>query len=352
VGLGVAIASGGQSDALLGRAVRVEVSERLGETTTYRLRYDVDIAKGDLPLLSNGLLEPGSELSVVAPAKGGAQCLVKGPVHSHQIHLQHGGPGSWLEVRGSDTGVALDREHKSFLWDKATDSDAASKILGDAGYGTDVEPTTSKHVEDGHTLIQRDSDLRFLRRLARRNGYLLWITADSGGTETAHFRRPPVGEAPSVRLDINHRKRSVAAIDIGFDVERPTSVEAAQVDLTTKQDLAGAVPKSPLAPLGKSALAAIATGTRSVAVSAPADDAGDLQARAEGALVEADFFVRATLRTSTRAVGAIVRAHTVAELSGAGKLHSGAYLVSGVRHVVDASAHVMEVELLRNAWGS
>jgi hypothetical protein len=39
-------------------------------------------------------------------------------------------------------------------------------------------------------------------------------------------------------------------------------------------------------------------------------------------------------------------------MAGAGSRYSGAYYVNGVKHIIDAAAHVMELELARNAWGA
>ena len=85
---------------------------------------------------------------------------------------------------------------------------------------------------------------------------------------------------------------------------------------------------------------------------APVDDADDLKGRGEGALIEAGWFIRVTCSTSIRALGALVRPDALVDLQGLGKRHSGTYWVHGVRHVIDASAHLMELELYRNAWGS
>ncbi len=46
-----------------------------------------------------------------------------------------------------------------------------------------------------------------------------------------------------------------------------------------------------------------------------------------------------------------MRAHTVVEVNGAGTRHSGKYFVAGVRHTIDSESYLMELELLRNAWG-
>jgi len=54
-----------------------------------------------------------------------------------------------------------------------------------------------------HVGGQRASDLDFVRRLARRNGFLFWVDCDKTGTETAHFRRPNLGGKSVLNLDIN-----------------------------------------------------------------------------------------------------------------------------------------------------
>jgi hypothetical protein len=350
MGLGIAIAVAGTPDAELAEAASVEVEERMGETTTFRLHYALDIQEDDLPLLVDGRLGPGSELSILVPVESATVCLVKGPVHGHRIHLQHGGAGSTLEVMGSDTTVAMDRESRSALWAGLTDSAAVTKILGNYGYTPDVETTSAGHFEAKHTLVQRATDLRFVRRLARRNGFLFWVTSDADGNETAHFKRPPLTGEPVADLTINQDPPSIQQLDLEWDVERPTSIEAEQLDLNTKGLLDGRVPKTPQDLLATQGLADIAGDTRSLHLTAPADDAGDLRARGEGALIEADWFIRATCETNLETLGKVVRSHRVVQVRGAGSRHSGKYFVAAVRHVIDDVAHGMEIELVRNAW--
>lgn len=352
MGLGIAIAVGGSPDEELAAAASVEVQERIGEMTTYRIRYDIDIAEGDFPMLVDERIGPGSELSVIAPIDGRNNYLVKGPVTGQKIHLAHGGAGSFVEVSGTDSSVAMDRETKTTLWSDVTDSDAVTTILGQYGYTPDVDSTAAGHYETKHTLVQRDTDLQFVKRLARRNGFLFWITCDEMGIETAHFKRAPLDGDPAGDLIINLDSNSLEAVDIDWDVERPTSVVAAQLDLNDKSDIDGAVAQSPLTSLGAQALNAIAADTRSIHIVAPVDDAGDLQSRGEGTLVEANWFIRATCQTTVNALNALVRAHTVINLRGAGTRFSGKYFVSGVRHNIDATAHRMDVELISNGWGS
>lgn len=354
MGLGVVIAVNGSADEeLTGAAASIEVCESMGQTATYRLRFAADISGGDLPLLLEERISAGAELSLFTEVNGVAYCLVKGPVYGQQIHLVHGGAGSYVEVLGADRTLEMDRESKAAVWADVSDSDAVSSILGSyPQLSPDVESTSDLHPETKHTLVQRETDLRFVRRLARRHGFLFWIDCDETGAETAHFRRPQLSGTAAAELMINLDQPSLETADIAWDTERPTSTVAEQVDLNTKELIDGAAPQSPLTPLAATPLSSIVTGTRSLHLAPPADDSGDLRARGEGALIEAGFFVRATCSTTTTVTGAVLRAHTLVNLRGAGSRHSGNYYCAGVRHFVDASTHRMEVELVRNAWGA
>jgi phage protein D len=349
---GVAIRVDGAPDETAAAAAFVEVTERVGHPTYYRLDYTLDISDGDFPLLKETKLGPGSEISVLVPTANATECLVKGPVYGQQIQIKQGGSGSSLVVIGADSLIKLDREDKAVAWSDLTDSDAASSILSKAQLTPDIETTQAGHMELKHILIQRETDLAFLRRLARRNGYLLWISCDETGVETAHFKRPELeGEAKcDLVINLTDPKSNVTSLEICWDVERPTKADAAELDLNNKSDIDGSVESSPLTALGGSALADIVSDSRVVHVAAPADDSGDLQARGEGAVIDASFFLRASGSTTLSALGKVVRAHTLVNLRGVGSRHSGLWFCSSVRHSIDDTEHVMDFELIRNGW--
>jgi hypothetical protein len=351
MGLAAAIAVNDDVDASLGAATWIEVYERLGRPTDYRIRFEVEIGSSDFDLLIDARLDVGSVLSVVVPDRTGSQCLVKGPVGAQRIHFEHGGSGSYVEVGGSDTSIILDRQAKSAIWANGTDGDAVTSIVSSAGLVPDVAATPAGHFEAKHAMVQRESDLSFVQRLARRNGYAFWVTCDGDGVQTAHFKPPPVDASPSATLTINVTTPTLDSLDLRWDVERPTSVEGSQLDLANLDDIDGSRSDAPLAPLGSADLAAITGDTRSIFLAAPVDDAGDLLARSAGALVDSCFFIRATGETHFDLLGQAIRAHTVVDLQGAGSRHSGKYLVGGVRHTIDSDTYRMELELLRNAWG-
>jgi len=352
MGLGVSIRVSGAPDATAAAAGSVEVTERVGQPTYFRIEYSLDSAEGDFPLLKDSKFGPGSELSVLAPADGVTHCLVKGPVYGQQIKMEQGGPGSILTVLGADSLIKLDREDKAVAWADLTDSAAVTSILSQAGFVPDVDSTQASHMEVKHTLIQRETDLGFLRRLARRNGNLFWLSSDEFGVETAHFKRPVLeGQAAcDLVMNLTDPRSNVTSLEITWDVERPTRTDATEVDLNTKSDISGTVQRSPLTALGGQALADVAGGSNVAHVWAPVDDSGDLQARNEGVLIDASFFVRASGVTTLGSLGKVLRSHTLVNLRGVGARHSGLWFCSGVRHLIDMSEHRMEFDLIRNGW--
>lgn len=339
-------------DAELGAADEVEVVEQIGEPTTFRLRYPLAVKSGDFPLLRDGRLDPGSELTVVAPAGGVQHRLVAGQIYGQSIHLEHGGAKSWVEAIGGDLTMQMDREVKAKVWPAGTIRDVITGLITSHKATPDVEALTTKLSEDNHLFVQRDTDLRVLRRLARRYGCWFWVSTNPLGITTAHFRRPQLGGSPAATLKINVAdpdKPNLNKLVIEWDVERPTTAVASQLDLRTNASISGDVQKSPLSSLGKKGFHQIA-GARSVQIVAPVDDGGDLKARSEAALIDGGWFLRARGETSVRALGTVLRAHSVVQVDGLGSRHSGKYVVAMVRHRIDAAAHVMQFTLARNAW--
>lgn len=345
------LAAGAPADDLAAGVQQVEVHQRIGLPTTFRLRYALTAADGDFPLLADGRLGPGAELTVATQVADVASVLVSGQVHGQRLHFMHGVRESWVEVCGGDKSFELDREIKTKVWTSGTVSDAVCSILSSYGVTADVESIATSHSEDTHTLVQRDTDLRFVRRLARRYGHWFWFTTDSSGVTTAHFKRPVVTGSAVATLKINLDDPSLAGFDLEWDVERPAAAVSQQLGLRDLATIDGQVARSPLAPVGAAALGfADIAPLRQVLITAPVDDVGDLRARAEAALIDGGWFITGRGSTNARALGAVLQPHTLVAVDGLGARHSGGYVVAAVRHVIDGDGHVMEFELARNGW--
>jgi phage protein D len=355
LGLGASIRAGtsGAADPEFGSALQIEVVERIGEATTYGLRLPVVEEGGDLRWLADSRVGPGQALGVYVSAGQGDVCLVRGPVTGHAARLTHGVAGSYVDVLGADASVQLDRVFRTRAWENARDSDAVTAIVTEAGWAPDVTATNAVHRSDLRNLAQADTDLRFVRRLARRNGYLAWLTTDAtSGLDTFHFKPAPLDVTPSVKLSLNQSASGTGAIELRWDSERPTAFSAEQHELGSAARLSSTETASPSRALGAQRLADLVAAPQTSRVVAPSDDSADVTARAEGAAFEAEWFVQANLETTLASARNVIRSHELIELTGLGSRHSGHWLVLGVRHTIEATGHRMQVDLVRNAWGA
>lgn len=351
MGLGAILTINNIPEASLSGASEVIVHEKLGDISYYEIRYVIDILDNDISHITESNLDPGSEIGILVQPDTTASCLIKGPVFSQNVHFEHGGTGSYVLIRGADSSIKMARELKSQNWANVTDSEVVTSILGTYGLIPDVSSTNSRHIETKHSLVQRASDYDFIRKLGKRNGYLFWIDTNALGIETAHFKRPELTGSTEVDIIINQSENNTESLDLMWDVEAPISIEGLQVDLGTKMSLSGQVISSPQNPLGTTNLQGLTGDTRSINVAAPSDDAGDMTSRSESALIEAEWFINAKCRASLHQLNSqLVRAGNLVNVVGAGSRHSGTYLVSAVKHMIDATAHVMELDLIRNAW--
>lgn len=348
----VIVAGGARADDLMAVSL-AEVHEQVGRPTTFYLRYSVERdADGDLFPLKEERLGPGAEIAVFQRGAGFNDCLVKGHVFSQQIRLVHGVESSTVEVIGADSTLLMDRETKITQWaDNTSDSDAVSSIVSGYGLTPDVQSTNTRHMENRRTLIQHDTDLNFIRMLARRNGYLFWVRADESLAETAYFKPAQldaVADAPLLMINLDNA--NLRSLEITWDVERPTSVLASAYDGAAKTTLDGSGVPPPSTFSGDLPLSAIVSETRSTSVIAAVADVGDLTGRAAGVLSDSSWFVQATCTVSAQEAGAVIHAHSLVNLDGAGRRFSGSYFVAAARHVMNADDHLMTLTLVRNGW--
>jgi phage protein D len=319
-------------------------------------RSDTD----DLIFVNDARFKPFANLAVVATPEGqGEQCIFDGYVLAHRLHLQTGTTDSSLQVWGQDAAWLMNLEEKAREWVNMTDAAVAATIFRD--YSITPAPENSEddspaHTEDGHSLMQRESDIQFLQSLARRNGKLCRIAcADTPGQRTGYFAKPKLDGEPALSLKLNDPEGAwiVEALDFEWDVTRPSAVKARQALFNDSDpDGVGAdTEDAGLALLDERGLAAFAGRPMTVLLAAPVDDAGELTLRAQSVLRESGWFVRCQGEVDAARLNGILRAGTLVQIEAAGSLFSGKYFVWSVRHTITAEMHTMKFTFARNALG-
>ena len=98
---------------------------------------------------------------------------------------------SYLEISGMDASVLLDLEEKQLAWANKKDHEIAQTIFGSYGLSYEVEDTVSQHAEAVSTILQTETDIRFLRRLAARNGFECYVRGGTGYFSGPDLTSPP-----------------------------------------------------------------------------------------------------------------------------------------------------------------
>ena len=166
-------------------------------------------------------------------APAATQCIFDGYVLSHKLHLETGITNSTLTVWGQDASWLMNLTEKVKEWVDVTDADVAGADLRRLRHH--ARPTRTRdddspsHTEDGHSLMQRGSDIQFLRMLARRNGKVCRVAcADQPGAAHRLFRQAEARRRSGRRRSTlnDPQNWTVSALDLEWDATRPTAVIA------------------------------------------------------------------------------------------------------------------------------
>jgi phage protein D len=317
-----------------GETIDERLAKRVREVRilSYLRLPDVCTLAATFPKGQDGLGEPidehpfaiGSHLEIKLGAREelSTTTLFKGDVVSLDLDF---GPGSVeLVVRGLDRSHALQRSRRVRTFQNQTSSDIAEKILGEAGFDVETDPSG-----DPYEFIQQDNetDWDFMWRLAERIGFEL-VVQDG----TAHFRRQSIDGSP-VELEwpgnLREFKPRVTAI------QQVEEVTLSSQDPKTKQAIdASAKSPEPLARIG------IDRDTVSEAFDAASLHIATEPVASQG---EAQAVVQALLDKLASAYVAAegvcdgnpsIKAGETASITGIGQKFSGLYRVAAATHVL------------------
>lgn len=292
-------------------------------------------------------------------APSATQCIFDGYVLSQKVHLETGTTNATLTVWGQDACWLMNQTETVKEWVNVTDSAVAASIFGDYGVTPSDQNTVEdspSHTEDTHSLMQRGTDIAFLRMLARRDGKVCRVACDDQpGNRTGYFAAPKLDGTPAVTITLNDPANwTINAIDLEWDATLPTSVVArgALFSDTSPDAANGDASDSGLKPLSDRTLATFSGQPMTVMLTTAVDSAGELTQRAQALLRETGWFARCEAEADADRLGVVLRAGMLVALAGVGALHSGTWLVWTVRHRLTREAHKMNFTLLRNSIGN
>ena len=253
-----------------------------------------------------------------------------------------------IELWALDASVLLDREDKLKAWPDKTDSDIATEIFESYGLTAQVDPTEISHDSEVSTIVQRETDMQLLRRLALRNGFECFVSGDTG-----YFQAPALDGAPQPVLAA-YGQDATNLVDIAFEVNAlaPASVAMTQIDHGTKEILQAVVAttdRRALGRLGSAALLAARVPAAQVQVArAVATGLPEMTALCQGLFQRGDWFVTATGEIAANAYGHVLTPRATVTIKGVGETYSGIYYVTHVSHRLSAAGYTQQFKAVRN----
>jgi phage protein D len=286
---------------------------------------------------------------ISAGFEGGIEELISGYITHVKPVFDPDPSQCMLEIWGMDASVLMDREEKLKDWPDKKDSDIASEIFSLYGLTPDVEDTEVIHDEAVSTIIQRETDIQFLKRLALRNGFECYVEGTTG-----YFRRPQVDASPQPVLAVHFgTEGNVESFALEVNTAAPANVAMFQVDRVNKEVLEARAESSQQTALGDiDAVGLLAAGMSPGQIYIGMNVASgnpEMTGLCQGLFHQAEWFVSGEGEIAANRYGHVLRPRGTVTIKGIGETYSGVYYVTHVTHVFSADGYVQHFRVKRNA---
>jgi len=347
------------SPTVLNAVKQIEVEDHAAMADMLRLRLAVAVKEdgSGWTLLDEALFTRLANLKLsVTVGSGSAIPLINAYVIEVDTDFSSAPNGSELVVTAMDPTVLMHLDEKVKPWPNMMDSDVATSIFSDAGYRFTpvVESTKWSRQENDHTLIQRGTDIQFLRHLADRNGFECFVEMNGAGEIEGHFHPPKHDAQPQGTLTINMGSATnVNRFRARFDMLGPATAKAATLDPSDKSAQSGQADDATQADGMGDAPTVPAERPRTVLLSQLGmAQAGEVQRFAQSVVDRSSWSIVAEGELNTVAYGGLLRAKQPVMVRGVGRQFSGRYYVERVLHHIGSDgAYLQRFTLRRNATG-
>lgn len=257
---------------------------------------------------------------------------------------------------GVDASYVMNLEPHCHVWnDGKTYEEIAQAIITGAPYNLTavVADAPSTSPSPPPSVTQRQSDLQFLKLLARRRGYEFYVLGGTG-----YFRAPVLDGTPQRQIASNFGDRTNCEnLQLFVNGTAPTEAVAARTDRETGETVTGRAASTDTAQtaMGTTDLSDQrgygVPGTRMVVRGAPAGNEAELTAYLRGVMSTRTFWVKVTGTLNAVRYGAILRTRKLVSVVGVGARYNGNFYVRKVVHNITPRGYRMEFEAVKNRLG-
>lgn len=336
----------------------IEVDTTVDGAAAFRLHFDLSRNMlGDFDAMVIDLFRPLVPIRVsVSMGLGLPQCLINGYVKDARLSVSNQPGRSTLEVSGMDVmGTLMGLVQIPFIWPGLPDSEVVRTILARYAVApTFVFPTPPTRTVADTTTTQHAKDNAYVRQLAQRNAYEVFIQPDPlAGIDQGHFHPPFMLAPPQGVLSIDFGSQTnLDSFDVDYRMLQPTGMVGVTIEPKTRAPVPviGIVGREP--PMGLEP-----TLLRVIPAPIEAFEPGDASNPAEavfGAIsrvTESSRAIRVNGEVDGLKYARPLLPGLPVAVRGAGRTHNGLYYVTSVSHHISKSGYRQRFQALRNAVG-
>lgn len=360
---------------LLNALQKIEVDTSTEMASVFRLRFGMsrtDFGDWDvlMPQYEETVFRPLTPVQIrVKVGIDIPKAIINGYITNQRVLYDDEGGASAMEITGMDATLLMNLQEKVISWPMPNDGAVAAAIFAQYAIIPMVSPSLPFNVDPTDMTVQRGTDIRFLRRLAQRNGFECFVQPQpQSGLDIGYFG-PPSNIPGTQEAVLNVKmgaQTNVSEFKIRYDMVKPTMAVSAGVDVMTRAPVVAVSivpvvtppPVGGLYPLGVPMGVQDATG-RALAGPHPPPmvlpaQTGQMSLPGLAVVTQAisnrSSWAIAAEGTAGADAGVLYAGRTV-NIRGLGLAFNGAYYVTRVSHVLDCGAYTQKFEARRNALG-
>jgi hypothetical protein len=322
-----------------------------GFQITFTLGRDTVV---DYSLLQSGLVDTFNRVVIGVLLGAVPQVLIDGIITHHQL-APGAEPGrASLTITGRDVSQLLDLEEKNEKFDNQPDFLIVMRLLSQyAQYGLVplVNPTTDVPIMLQRIPRQYETDLKFIQRLAERNGFVFYIEPLTLGVNTAYWGPENRLGLPQPALSLNMGAHTnVNSLNFSQDALAPVSTSATVVEPISKTAIPiPSLPSLHIPPLVSSPTPA----RRKVFLRNSANqNPGQAATSAIATISRSPDSVQGEGELDGVQYGSVLRARHLVGVRGVGLTYDGNYYVRRVTHSLENGKYSQRFTLSREGTGA
>ena len=339
------------SSDLMNALTNVEVTNDADQGDGFQLTFTMSKGKLlDYDILKNNSLQPFNRVIISVLIGVIPQILIDGIITHHQISEGTEPGSSKLTVTGKDLTIMLDLEEKNKQYKNMPDFLIVSEIIASyAQFGLIPipSPTTDIPIELQRIPRQQETDFKFIKRLAEKNGYIFYIEPVTFGVNNAYWGPEIRGGIPQSALTKDMGSyTNLNSLNFSNDSLAPVGTSGTFLEPITKTSIPiPSLPSLKIPPLSSSPVEPKKKVLlRDTANQNPIQAAINLVA----SITRSPDPVTGTGEINTLKYGSVLRARKIVGVRGAGTSYDGFYYVKKVTHNISQGEYKQQFTISRD----